>query len=102
MDRLCPPSCLHVAWDSLSTLLAEDSHTPHLCNRLDLPFTETELNIAVSNLNSQSAPGLDQLDNKVILSLPIEYQQTLLQIYNNIFSEALPGSVETIINGFDP
>jgi len=89
MDRLCPPSCLHVVWDSLTTLLVKDSYDPHLCNRLDLPFTETELNIAVSNLNFKSAPGLDQLDYKVILSLPYEYRQTLVQIYNNIFSEGL-------------
>jgi len=56
IDKLCPSSCLHILWDSLASLMVEDFNNSYLCKELDLPFTESELNIAVSNLNSKSAP----------------------------------------------
>jgi len=56
--------------------MIEESNNSCLCKELDLPFMESEVNVAVSNLNSKSAPDLDQIHYKVISSLPNEYLLT--------------------------
>jgi len=49
----------------------------------------TKLDITVNNMKPKSAPDLDQIDYNIISSLPGEYAQLLLQIYNNILSEGV-------------
>jgi len=45
------------------------------------------MNIAIKNMKLKSAPGIDQTDYNVISSLPCEYLNLLLKIYNNILFE---------------
>jgi len=71
--KLCPPSCLHVHWQSLNSLLEEDSINTKIFKELDVPFTISELNLAIENVKLNSSPGLDQVDYFVIASLPSEY-----------------------------
>jgi len=88
ISKLCNPSCLHVKWDSLSAFIEEDANSASpTFTDLDLPFTESELSLALENIKFNSAPGLDQIDNTAISHLPPEYRQLLLQTYNRFLSE---------------
>jgi len=64
-----------------------DTRLPNINLELGKPFTEIELDIAINNTKLGSAPGIDQIDNRVISSLPHEYRSQLLKIYNDILSE---------------
>jgi len=85
--KLCPPSSLHLLWNSLNLMEEIDTRLPNINHELDKPFTIVELNIAINSTKSGSAPGIDQIDNCVISSLPHEYQIHLLKIYNDILTE---------------
>jgi len=47
------------------------------------------MDYAINNMNLKSVPGIDQIDYSVISSLPREYLNLLLKIYNNIFFEGI-------------
>jgi len=87
--KLCPPSCLHVRWNSLNLLEKENINCCNINKELEIPFSITEMNAAVSCIRLKSAPSLDQIDYNIITSLPCEYTQFLLQLYNNILSEGV-------------
>jgi len=46
-------------WNSLESLLEEDITNPSVYKELDSPFTLTELNLAVNNMNLNFALRLD-------------------------------------------
>jgi len=87
ISKLCPPSCLHLNGNSIKSFLNDDSINPNICKDLDESFTLSELNLAIINTKQNSAPGLDQIDYTVILSLLPEYIRILLNIYNHILDE---------------
>jgi len=47
------------------------------------------MDAAIKNMKLKSVPGIDQIDYNVISSLPREYLNLLLKIYNNIFYEGI-------------
>jgi len=62
---------------------------PNINHDLGKPFTEIELNAAIRSMKLGSAPGIDQIDNHVISTLPDEYRTYLLKIYNDILSKGI-------------
>lgn len=48
------------------------------------PFTLSELNSTLGSLKISSSPGLDQIDYRIIRSLPSQYHETLLTLYNSL------------------
>jgi len=86
--KLCPPSCLHLQWNSLHLLEEADKHQTNINCNLDNPFLESEITV-INNMNLKSAPGIDQIDYSVISSLPREYFKLLLSIYNKILYEGV-------------
>lgn len=54
---------------------------------LDLPFSEEELEWAISNLRIEFSSGIDGIDYKMILVLPKEVRYYLLQLYNEIYAK---------------
>lgn len=50
------------------------------------PFSEKELNIAISILKIKSSPGLDKIDYNIIQQFPQNAKIVLLHIYNKIIS----------------
>jgi len=87
IDKLCPPSCKPLACNSLCTMVSKDEQLDNVNYKLEQPFTDTELRSAIKCLNLNSAPGIDQIDNRVISSLPSEYMDIILSIYNYILIE---------------
>jgi len=89
-----------------------DTQLPNINLELDNPLTPTELNIAINKAKPRSAPGIDQIDNRVISTLPYEYRTCLLKIFNDIltngsFPEQWKQSLVVLIskpngNGFRP
>jgi len=61
-----------------------DDHLDNLNCELGKTFVEAELYSAIKCVKLNSAPGIDQIDNRVISSLPNEYLNIILTIYNNI------------------
>jgi len=84
--KLCPPSNLPFLWSSLNLMKEKDTQLPNINLELDCPFTITELNTAINKTKSGTAPGIDQIDNRVISTLPHEYRIQLLKIFNDIFT----------------
>jgi len=87
--KLCPPSCLHVTWNSLGAFVEEDSVDPNIFRELESPFTLSEHHKAVNSMRLKSAPGLDQVDYSIISSFPESVASFLLQIFNSILSEGV-------------
>jgi len=87
IDKLCPPSCKQVVWNSLSLMEIRDEQLGNVKHELGQPFVETELRSAINSVKLNTAPGLDQIDNRAISSLPYEYLDIILTIYNNILIE---------------
>jgi len=85
IDKLCPPSNLHLLWNSLNLMKERDTQLLNINLELDKSFTINELNIAINKMKLGSAPGIDQIDNRVISALPHEYRIHLLNIFNDIF-----------------
>ncbi|KAK9302821.1 hypothetical protein QLX08_005310 [Tetragonisca angustula] len=52
---------------------------------LDDDFSLDELNLTLRNLNANSAPGPDQIDNNMIIHLPLNWKQILLDNINNCY-----------------
>jgi len=92
LDKLCPPSCLHCPFSSLEHLIQEDLSSSSSHVWLHNPFTQAELDIAIESCGSNSAPGLNQFDYRVIRTLPSLMRSTLLNIYNEMYESGLfPG-----------
>jgi len=87
IDKLCPPSCKHLAWSSLSHMEAEDHQLNGINFDMGKVFSETELYAAIKKMKLNSAPGIDQIDNRVISTLPNEYYKIVLAIFNSILVE---------------
>jgi len=73
IDKLCPPSCKPLAWNSLRIMEIKDEQLDNVNHKLEQLFTDIELRSAIKRLNLDSAPSIDQIDNRVISSLPCEY-----------------------------
>ena len=52
------------------------------------PFSERELNTAISSLKIKSSLGLDKIDNNIISHFPDEARSALLKIYNDLMSSS--------------
>jgi len=87
IDKLCPPSCKHLVWSSLRHMEVEDDQLNNINYDLGKVFSETELYSAIRKMKLNSAPGIDQIDNRVISTLPNEYFNIILAIFNNILIE---------------
>lgn len=62
----------------------ETDKTPYL--ELDKPFTKAELEMAIKESKTQSSPGLDQIEYKMIKNTPDTFKEILLNIINEYFS----------------
>jgi len=49
---------------------------------MNTPFTEKELEEAMSSLKPKKSPGPDQITNEMLLNLGPKAKKKLLQIYN--------------------
>jgi len=74
INKLCPPSCLHLVWKSLSLMEEKDHKIPNINLDLEKPFNEIQMQVAINSAKLKSAPGIDQIDFNIISSLPNEYQ----------------------------
>jgi len=86
IDKSCPPSCKHLEWSLLRLMEDKDKQLGSVNHELEKAFVETELHSAIKGAKLNSAPGIDQIDNRVISSLPKEYLDIMLSIYNNILA----------------
>lgn len=81
IDSLCPPSAFHDQFALIRDIPREER-----CDVFDEPFTLKELKSLVRSFRPRSSPGLDQIDNRIISSLPDEYLEALLEIFESILS----------------
>jgi len=56
---------------------------------LELPFTKSEYDFTLNNIKLKSAPGLDQIDFKIVSAFPDCYVDVLLHIYNHILNNGV-------------
>lgn len=80
ISKLCPP------WVQVPTPSFSD---PDGDPFLELPFSEEKFDIAISNVNLNSSPGLDRIYCTIITELPREATTVLLSIYNHLFASQL-------------
>jgi len=83
-SKLYPPSCLHLSYPSLETLLREDESSPSSNSWMDAPFSLQELDASIATCKVNSSPGLDQFDYRVAI-LPLDIRSILLDIYNELY-----------------
>jgi len=92
LNKLCPPSCLRHVMHSCSIplhiLKAQDSPDSPL-SWLDDSFTLHELESAIHSSKRYSSPGLDKVDYSILRALPSNFRNSLLSIYNDLFSRGL-------------
>ena len=63
-----------------------DSNTSSNKNtELEQQFNIQELNIAINSCNSNSSPGLDQINNLMLKNMPENFRLLLLHTLNEIF-----------------
>jgi len=67
----------------------KDEQLDNVNHELGKSFVEIELYSAIKCVKLKSASGIVQIDNHVISSLPSEYLNIILTIYNNILAEDL-------------
>jgi len=67
-------------------MIEEDQSDNHytLNTDLELSFTKSDNDFTLNNIKLKSAPGLDQIDFKIISTFPDCYVEVLLHIYNHI------------------
>lgn len=53
---------------------------------LDTPLTLRELQTALANLRKRCAAGPDGITNQMLLNLPLEFQHSLLEFFNHIWT----------------
>jgi len=89
IDKLCPPSCLHLSYQTLEEMKESDQqkNNPHLW--MDEQFKINELEAAIASSKRVSAPGFDRIDYAIIRSFPIRIRQVLLSIFNEMFDQGL-------------
>jgi len=85
LNKLCPPSCLHSCSIPLHILKAQDPSDSPL-SWLDDSFTLHELESAIHSFKRNSSPGLDRVDYSILHALPPNFRNSLLSIYNDLFS----------------
>ncbi|OXU26991.1 hypothetical protein TSAR_006854 [Trichomalopsis sarcophagae] len=94
IPSICPPSSLYPNFPSV--------FTPSLLtnNLFCKPFSRTELAIAVNQCiaKTNSAPGLDKIDNLLISHFPDIIHEHLLSIFNDFFLKDIKGAFD----GVDP
>lgn len=91
IDSLCPASV--PTEDETQTFQLQDENY----DDLHTEFNNDELDIALSSTNN-SAPGLDEINYKMIKSLPKKAKKVLLKIYNKIWkSGKIPKSWSEIL-----
>jgi len=74
-------------WNSLYLIEERDKQLSYINRDLEKPFIEVKMNSAIKSMKLKSAPGIDQIDHKVISSFPYKYLDFIVKIYNNILSE---------------
>jgi len=89
LNKLCPPSCLHLPYPSLETLTREDRQFPSQHGWMDDPFSLQELDMSIASCRLKSSPGLDRFDYRIISSLPLDLKTLLLDIFNEMFANGL-------------
>lgn len=85
ISSICPPSSLHLTYSSLQELPQNSTQ----CHSFFSPFFCREFCSVLSDLKIKSSPGLDQIDYKIITSLPESYLDLLLDILNEILTAGL-------------
>jgi len=88
LNKLCPPSCLHFCPIPLHNLKLQDSPQSPF-SWLDDPFTLHEFESAINHSKRNSSPGLDRLNYSVLRTLPSDYRNFLLSIYNDFYTQGL-------------
>lgn len=56
---------------------------------LDLPFSEKELNFAISAVNTRSFPGVDRIDYHIISKFSPLGKSVLLKLYNQMYEQSV-------------
>lgn len=82
MDRICPPSCSLPPFDLLNEVVLSQNN-PNLW--MDSPFSFNELSSALNSSKSNSSPGIDKIDYKILRFLPYDLKILFLKIINNLF-----------------
>ncbi|XP_018373152.1 PREDICTED: RNA-directed DNA polymerase from mobile element jockey-like [Trachymyrmex cornetzi] len=104
VNKICLPFCPPNFTNNLEFMIAEDLHQQEkVFGELGESFTKEELNLALTQSNKNSAPGLDQISYIMLTSLPDNYQEFLLDLFNRIFKEGVvPNSWKTSLVIFIP
>jgi len=89
LNKLCPPSCSHLRYPSLESLLQEDDLSPSVCAWMDGPFSLQELDESIAACRKNSSPELDRFDCKLIAALPLDIRSILLDIYDELYRNGL-------------
>jgi len=87
ISKLYSPSCLHVQWESLNAMEDEDllDNRQVLSKELEFSFTKSEYDFGLNSIKLRSAPGLDQIDFKIIVFL-LSQTVTLIHSYTFIIA----------------
>lgn len=87
ISKLCPLSCAPPPLPSVAEMKEED-HLLSSCHHwLENPISWEELSLVLKNLKTSSCPGLDGIDNKLILSFPEKLLKLFLSIFNQMLEE---------------
>ncbi|CAF4801270.1 unnamed protein product, partial [Rotaria magnacalcarata] len=70
---------------------AEEDDIQLKFNQSDLQFTEQDIRNTIRSLKNKNSSGLDQVSNKMIKLLPVQYHSVLAKAYNNLFRTAFWG-----------
>jgi hypothetical protein len=85
INKLCPPACTFSGNISISLMHTEDFRTANLCASLDLRISTQEVYLALKSTKKRSAPGIDQIDGRILKALPADYINQLTKIFNGLF-----------------
>jgi len=88
LEKLCPPSCLHLD-PSLPANLESETSQNNPIGWIDNPLTCRDMELAIQSSRRKSSPGLDRFDYGIIRALPSEMVNVLLDIYNGLYSLGL-------------
>jgi hypothetical protein len=87
ISKLCPPACTSGGNRPLCDLLHEDFRSTNLCASLDQDITLHEVTLALKSMKKRSAPGIDQIDYRILKALPTNYLVQLTNIFNKLFQQ---------------
>lgn len=92
MSKLAPDSCQPVPVAELRDVIKDDLHKiengHHLEEWMEQPFNIEELNTILS-LKNNSAPGLDQIDHRIIKAFPDNIKEIILLLFNRVIEEGI-------------